>query len=312
MFIDLTVGDKFHLDSVSGKFVGSDKYIKNLVSHLSHEEKEIIKNRVYEVFEYVEYSGLMTILTLADLIKKKDAPFALMPMILNYGKDLRLSHQTAFLYDQSRDVLIFYEPYGTYKKYGIDYKNLFDPLRYILFGRHGKVVTFHKMYGFDIGLQMMIINNNKATTDAYTRELEHIKARYDKLSNSQWRSPTDDNKKFDNTIESIRILGDVEKVALKNGDKKLLLDAYVLFYKYSAKTCVTLTFIDMFFFSRYGVEMIRRFYKDVSMKKYPSVFLIDTFVSILRKTHPKNINYILRILGDINMSNKKIKKILLP
>lgn len=312
LMIELTGADKFQLDAISGKFAGRSKYAERLNIDLPLKEKEQIKSRLHEIFDYVGYSGVVAIWALADLIKKTKTPFVFMPVILNYGRDMRMSHQAALLYDREKNMLVFYEPYGTYEKYGIDYTTLFNPLRYILFGQRGKVFTFHPVYGFTEGLQIMIINQNKKTSDVYARDLESIKKRYDSQTDASWRNPDDDNKKFDNSIESIRIIDDVERVAIRNRDKKLLYDAYMLFYKYSAKTCVTLTFIDMFFFSRYGIEIMQKFYKDVESSKYPSKFLIDTFGSILVKTYPKKSEHIIKSLTDMTKPNKKIIRILLP
>ena len=221
MFIDV-VDDRstFKLSSISSRFINSKKYISSIDCELSSEDKELIKNRVYEVFDYVEYSGIVSMWCLADIVRKNDKPFVFMPMILNYGRDKYLSHQTAFLYDRKNRNFIFYEPYGSYEKYGIDYSSLFDPMHYILFGKQGKTVPFHQLYNFKTGLQTMIIENNKLTKEEYSRELSDIKKRYDNLSGKGWRLPTKENKKFDNTIESIRIIDDVERVAIKNKDKK--------------------------------------------------------------------------------------------
>jgi len=307
MLINFKFGKTFSLERISGEFL-SKAHLNAVVNRvrLSHDEKELIKRRIYEKFELVEFKGIVICWVLADIIKNYERPFALMPLILNYGKDKFLSHQAAFIYDRRSRKLVFYEPYGTYEKYGINYENKFDPLHYILFGSEGTVPTFHKFYKLGLGTQMMIINSNNTHAKEFKSELADIKKRYDTYDNTGWTQPKLENKKFDVSIESMRILDDVEDVALSNKDYQLIEDSYRLFHKWSAKTCVTLTFIDMFFLSRYGVNNLKMFYKNVERHKYPSEFLINTFGNILFEVYGKKLSPVVKMLADVRNSNEVV------
>ncbi len=312
MFIDLRVDKKFHLNRLFGKFIHSADYMKAVAENLSlsKEARDVIKMRCDATFSQVEFGGLCTMWAFADLIKKSREPYVFLPVILNYGKDKNLSHQTAFLYDRKYNQLVFYEPYGTYEKYGINYGDVFNPISYILLGDEKSVSTFHQVHRLGRGTQQSVIEQNKLTADQFKQELGVVKTMYEKISDDPWRQPKPENKSFDLTIESMRILDDVEDAAFDGGDYEMLYKAYMLFYKYSAKTCVTLTFIDMYIFSRYGPRILRKFYEDCGQQKHPSKFLVDTFGGILSKIYGKKLSIILRPLANLQLTNKEVAEIL--
>ena len=55
-----------------------------------------------------------------------------------------------------------------------------------------------------------------------------------------------------------------------------------------------------------ALDTLKKFYADVRSRKRPSEFLINTFGSILVRVYGKKFVPVLRLLGDLKISNKEM------
>jgi len=309
------VNGKFIPWNLRSRFIYSDSEIQLSIidTHvkLSDREKEIIKNRAVRVFPFISWSGLVALWLFASLIKTHSHyPYVVMPIILNYGRDKKLSHQAVFMYDNTGKKMIFYEPYGTYEKYGVDYSQVFDKMNYILTGVNQKTHMFHRLYDLGIGSQMIIINQNNKNKSEFDEALAEIKNIYDKTGAVAWDPPKKYNKEFDHTIESIRILDEIEIVAEKYGAIDLLHMGYDLFHTYSAKICVALTVTELYIFSQKGSAGLKKFYAALSSSHHPSKLAIDMFGQVLKSIYGEKLLLIKSLLSNYKLDNATLAKYL--
>lgn len=200
-----------------------------------------------------------------SIIKDSIADYSLykyyiVSVVLNYGK-VRTNHQASFIFDLQSNICMLYEPYGTYNKYGYDYTHAFGEIPRKL----GFVVTtWHKRNNLDIGLQTLLIRATNQVED-FEYDIRELDAETDYIR--------DENDTEDKTVNSLLLLTTLENEYPRR--LNMLTEAYNLFNKWTAKSCVTLTMVELMLFAK---GEVKNFYDKVRTKKYPSQYINNYFM----------------------------------
>lgn len=288
LYLGLKISDnRYIIDEISSKFLDKEKYTFLIECDITPFEKENIKTKILNNIDFMNYSGVVAMWKFYELIKERNEKYIMMPIILYY-ENSDYSHKAALIYTEKE--LLFYEPYGTFQKFGTSYKNALDSFNSILGVR--KITLFHEKYNLGLGSQTIILNKNN-NNNKFNEELDLINKAF-KLP-----KPSEEDKNFDNTVDSIRIIDTIE-----NNAPHLLENSYLLFNKYSSKTCVTLTFIEMFLLSR-GYDL-KKYLDELAKREYPSYDIITLFDNILCHLYKDKMIDIKKKLSNLKLSNDEI------
>lgn len=177
--------------------------------------------------------------------------YLFIPFLVDYGRNTGIVHQCAFLIDLERGIFIFYEPYGTYSKYGKGYAetmrefvNIYAdvlPRKYTESMRiksHVRFTTFHEMIGRPIGIQSIIMEKNNRRFPEFERQIGEIVARFKSVLPDDLGESSDTGES-DKTVNSLNLLDFLYK------QKHDYSDALSLYNSFSSKNCVSITLIEL-------------------------------------------------------------------
>lgn len=214
--------------------------------------------------------AIYSIATLIKLYRYRNFKYIFIPVVINYGRDSHLLHQTSLIIDISQDQckIIYYEPYGKYSKYGKSYKDavgkLFQCFKgFICFSNEVKYTTYHDMLGITDGIQQILLNKNNIREEEFKKQYSVV---VDKLFkefpnnnftiNSNKPGSNDDE---DKTVKILDILFNTDYFDIDNlNDEKkkiyyeildIILTQYCCF---NSKTCVSITIVEMNKFFKYS------------------------------------------------------------
>jgi hypothetical protein len=208
---------------------------------------------------------LVSLFSIATLIKlyKGISKYLFIPIILNYGINKYLLHQTALIIDISQKHLkfIYYEPYGLYEKYGKSYKSCMGQLFKCFDGFIGDSIsyqTYHDMFDIaGIGIQKLILDSNNANIGEFNTEMnsliDSVNINFPNTIQFDQRSYMINNEELsDKTVYILNILEKIDSLDIskitniqKKNYFKCLNKALKLFYYFSSKTCVSITIVEM-------------------------------------------------------------------
>lgn len=258
---------QFAVKDVYFKFDGSDDTIlKTAIQQYNNEvldcEMTTIYNNLMKQSIDLDIYQLIGVYAIASLIKSYSGreKYSFVPIIIDYGRVSNMVHQTALIVDHERQTFIFYEPYGAYEKYGKSYRNCMQRFFTIfndcgLFSIKGieKSVIYHDLFNQTKGIQSIILEKNNLYADefnaSYQKTLVKLSANFPEYGLAARKSAIGDkdkNIKILDLMFHVERLGDIhmtnEKKALYN---TLLYEILEQFYLYNAKTCVSITLIEM-------------------------------------------------------------------
>lgn len=164
--------------------------------------------------------------------------YLMVPVTLNYGR--KMNHQACYVFDLRRKKCLMYEPYGTYEKFGESY---LGPFGHIPDQCGFRTTTWHREMGVP-GIQTILIEKNKERMAEFERDM---------FERPPLTEEQTEMKKDDGTLETLYLVGHAEE----GGDHQKIAEAYRLFGKYTSKSCVTLTIIDMYLM---GMGIVNQFY----------------------------------------------------
>lgn len=269
--------DQFAVKDVHFKFDNSDELIlKTAIQAHNNEmlswEMKVIYDNLKEQDIDLNITQLIGVYAIAALVKtyKHRERYSFVPVIINYGRNANMVHQTALIIDHKRQTFIYYEPYGAYSKYGKSYRecvqrffNIFTNIK--LFNDstdNVKSVIYHRIFGLPKGIQTIALEKNNACADEanihYAKTLDLLSKNFSKCMSAdeliKLREHTNDDKSSndDKNLKILMLLVQVERLGLKQMTdekallyKKLLHDSLEQFYWYNAKTCVSITLVEM-------------------------------------------------------------------
>jgi hypothetical protein len=153
---------------------------------------------------YAEDIYAASFLALINLYSRQPYKYIYISVIIDYGMNSGLTHQTALIVDVQRGQFLYYEPYGKYEKYGARYSGAIleflqqyrFPDKYYTGGQVGnrgqggnlglgsngnndgsrsnrgtlKYDTWHNYFGLPNGIQTILMHAHNATRDQFETE----------------------------------------------------------------------------------------------------------------------------------------------
>jgi len=236
---------EFKIDSAFYKFADSSDLI--LGQLLQRFNNDVLGERINDIYMNArrsfepDISGMIALCSIAALREIYDTQYIFVPIIIDYNKEGHrgMVHQTGLII--TRDKVLYYEPYGCYKKYGLDYGKAVCKLFGDLFG---KCETYHKNFGLPFGIQQKILNHNNDDSsfeENYSQLLAKIQEVIPNFSVVEIESD-------DKTFKIVKLVGELMNSMRGNDDvclKDLLTTAMTYYCSYNSKTCVSITLVEM-------------------------------------------------------------------
>lgn len=182
-----------------------------------------------------------------------------------YG-DNRLMHKGAIFAFNTKKTILFYDPYGTYSKYGLDY--LQPMIRSLNPGSDIKADKFHNKPEI-LKTQSIILEKNNRRSSEYNALVKSIEPDLDVKDN---RISMHDGKQYreqyDATFSTFELL------------KKITPARIEIFGKYSSKICVTITIVETYHFFNNSLD---EYYKEISVTNNPNEVIMKYLKKITDK-----------------------------
>ena len=280
-FFEPSSDSNFDIENVYNTFLNTDdkvlldalQYHNNSILN-SAEMSNICNNLIKANIKLSEYQkiSVYSIATLIKLHRKKyfskietetiHTRYIFIPVIINYGRDNRLLHQTALIIDISQEHLkfIYYEPYGLYKKYDKSYKTAVKKLFECFNGFMGdKIIytTYHDMLDLtNLGIQQIIMDANNARSGDFELQLSKlIKELNTEFPNENFTGNNNNPEANDESDKTLKVLDTLFKLDRFNIDNlsdekkniyfrclNTILKQYCCF---NSKTCVSITIVEL-------------------------------------------------------------------
>lgn len=197
--------------------------------------------------------------TLLELSKNK--PIFIISAVVNFGKSVYMSHKCCYIIIHSLKIILYYEPYGNYTKYDKNYSqvmlNFFEteiktypPSEKYKMYKEYTLHIYHKYFNLPIGIQQMMINYGDVHVSEFNTEIKRI------LENLRHHNITVDpaDDKVDKTYRLCFLMDAISEyksssnagISLDSKLNAIFKSAFKLYYKYSAKTCVSICLVEMF------------------------------------------------------------------
>ncbi len=180
---------------------------------------------------------------------------------VSYNYSLKFNHQGLCMFLPASNKVLFYEPYGTYKKYNISYVHVLEAVAKQLFPKATFEVFHRAINRFDEGLQIQIVSNNASNQEAFFAKYNAVKDKFRRLFGKEF---VPDPRDPDDPDIAIGVLDLVSKTliesrakwprttAMSDGELQMFTDllasAYTIYGEHCAKTCVTITLVELYHF----------------------------------------------------------------
>lgn len=321
----------FYIKNICNNFLGSgyindyDYKILEQINTLNDEEKLNIDSHYSKLIPQEKHTYFYknhckkNIYTIINLIRMYDSyshtnpkyKYLFIPFILDYSQDIGIVHQCALLVNMEDGIFLFYEPYGTYIKYGHDYsrpiRSYLDIYKDVLPNKYlteengitrVKYNTFHKHFlQRDDGIQNIILtknNNMKNEFDIkYNKLLDDIKINFDDLGQLIQKKIYDNKNPVNNTDYTINILNMLDCFDDYNpkSDKKqyfveLWNTALEIYLYYNSKSCVSITLVEMGYLFD-NINMVDKYKSYVNTDK-PNTILMQDLYNLINELYPEN------------------------
>jgi hypothetical protein len=207
---------------------------------------------------------MISMCSVATLIKLYSSLYSYIyiPVTLDYGRGDNFVHQTSLIIDCSGTIM-YYEPYGLYKKYNKSYvkciRSLFGSLNKVLhdYRRYNiKPVisdTYHSIYNLNEGIQNIIIKKNNSHVvefnTKYNEVLTKIKVYFPKYYHIIKEKVEEEVSFDDKTLPILTLMSQLnnmhvndDKITIYNQIYKTVMEIYC---SLNSKTCVSITLIEM-------------------------------------------------------------------
>jgi hypothetical protein len=210
------------------------------------------------------------------------------PITLDYGTHVR--HQTGVIVEHEQKTILFYEPYGTYKKYDKSYqKVVLNAISPDYIKKNYNITTFHSYFCLS-GIQSKVLQFNNTQCNFFALE-------YELLTKKKY---TPD--KYDNTIQSNSVVASVNSGSIcgEYDYDEATNTALRMFYQYSSKLCVSIAMLEMFVY--FSKDPMQNLYARINESKVtPNHFIISQVWELANGREiytKKSLNN--SIFGDLN------------
>jgi hypothetical protein len=314
----------FEVEGTSFNFLESNSLIMASVIQMSN-NKILTENEMQQINIGLQQKNILIdihhitgVYAVASLLKLYQNQYKniFIPVVLDYGRTHNLVHQCAIIVDTTNGILMFYEPYGKYKKYGKSYEkcikdflHIFTPVLESRFFYHGELnyKTFHQHIGVSDGIQQIMLNMNNSHRGEfeqnYKQLIQEVNAEF---PNNQFEPTSSSPDPSDHTMIVLDLLCNMDRTSIdkipsnkKEKYKELLNRAMEYYYQYNSKTCVSITIVEL-----------NEYFKLVQSET-PVVAGMKKYYSKFNKDEP-NKELMTQIYSMINIFNntKLIKKML--
>lgn len=243
---------------------------------------------------------MRTICSIASMIKryKGKYEYIFIPLIINYGRNDNFVHQTAIVIDLSRGVL-FYEPYGRYKKYKMSYKecvcDFLKPLAHLI---DGVSMSYHDMYSLNIGIQGIIIDRNNERVDEFDKEYKELLTQLQTAYPREFDDVIENDRTDDKTIDVMQLMRKINRMHIGDISRKEYNELYkktlTLYCGMNSKTCVSITMVEMnkFFSITNDIhEELSKFYElfNVSVPNVVLMSKLEPLLNVFKTKYPQEM-----------------------
>lgn len=274
--------DNFYVRDVYCKFSDSkDAILIEALQYHNHqvlneeEMKLIYKNLMDSNIKLDAYQivSIYCIATLIKLYRNQGFKYICIPVVINYGRDSHLLHQTALIIDISdyNCKMIYYEPYGNYSKYGKSYKNAVKTLLncfngFECFVNGVNYTTYHDIFGrYKKGIQQMMIEKNNGNSTIFQAKLNKVLDELKELfPNIDFKKTYDKSNAVDTDDKTVLILGvlsNTDRLNIESLNQEQRQRYLMLFHKllaqyccFNSKTCVSITIVELNDFFKFSQE----------------------------------------------------------
>jgi hypothetical protein len=296
--VNTNLPGNFEVKGASFNFLESKSLIMTDIIQMNN-NKILTENEMQQIYIGLQQKNILTdihhitgIYAVASLLKLYQNQYKniFISVILDYGRTHHLVHQCAIVVDNINGILMFYEPYGKYQKYGKsyakcikDFLHIFTPVLEPRFFYHGELnyKTFHQHIDASNGIQQIILNmNNSHRTEfeqKYKQLIQDINIEFPNSNFEPTNSKPDPN---DHTMVVLDLLCNMDRTFIdeipsnkKEKYKELLNKSLEYYYQYNSKTCVSITIVELneyFKLIQSGTPVV------AGMKQYYSKFTGDT------------------------------------
>jgi len=187
------------------------------------------------------------------------------PATYQYGNN-QLMHKGAIFAFNTKKTILFYDPYGTYSKYGADY--LEPMIRSLKAGSGIKVDKFHNKPEI-LKTQSIVLEKNNRRSSEYNNLVRLIEPDLDTKDN---RVSIHDGKEYreqyDATYSTFKLLKKINPARIE------------IFGKFSSKICVTITIVETYHFFNNSLD---EYYREISATNNPN----EVIMKYLKKISDK-------------------------
>lgn len=237
--------DLFRLDDIHYRFLNVDNnpVLSDVLEPrgLTVQEMRAIEDKTSEISDRSE--SILAMQSIADLFKlylvSNLYKSVIVSTIVNYGVDATMSHQCSIVaLGHPHNVLLFYEPYGLYAKFGIPYKHCLVRLLSIFTESveglsQYRCTGYHEYFMLRQGIQGMMIDQGRMNRDIFLSEYNRIKGIMG--ASEPWKY---ENDEYDSTFAVSTLMSKV------SNSPRFVEDAAVLYGQHSAKTCVSIFLVE--------------------------------------------------------------------
>jgi len=266
--------------------------------------------------------AIYSIATLIKLYKSRGFKYIFTPVVINYGRDNHLLHQTALIIDISGDAckVIYYEPYGKYTKYNKSYRDAVGKLFHCFngfscFKEPVTYTTYHEMLEIQDGIQQILLTKNNLRVGDFEKKLSDIINKLKKefptenfLKNFNEPGAQDTSDKTVAVLDLVFNFDFFDITNLSSEKKKIyyeILDTILTQYCcFNSKTCVSITIVEMDKFFKFSQESNY----DLTIVKSK---MVDMYQLYLTNTYPNNILMTeIYMMLDLFKYSKQIKELM--
>lgn len=199
--------------------------------------EEVLKLHNTKILNKDYPAAIGTVLALyKDYIMSGSHKYMFIPITLNYGRDDGFVHQTGLVAKDG--VIMFYEPYGKYMKYGKSYKKcIVEYLSRFFASFDCETHAYHDYFNIPKGIQTIILENNNANQN-FQRDFDaimsEIKSKYPDFTFKPLADADGDN-----TFAILELLLQFDR------DQEIVEKILECYHNYNSKTCVSITYVEI-------------------------------------------------------------------
>jgi hypothetical protein len=321
-----TIPDNYNISGIKYSFL-EDEYLSYKV--LNHSNRNLNISEINYIQNELSIRNInnakdtLSMCSIASMIKtySQSYSYLIIPIILNYGRGDNFVHQTLLIIDFTGKIM-FYEPYGKYNKYNMDYSrcicNLFKIFGTFLststnYTQYKICDTYHNVYNLDRGIQDIIMQKNNNRFDKFKIQYDEIIKKIqiyfpDENYNKNAISITDDK-----TVNIVRLMSVLNKYDNRNKKKEfnhIYEEAMKLYCGMNSKTCVTITLVEIDYFlgipKKDQEKKLNEFYNKFNVE-VPNNVLMNKLSDLLNVFDENEKKTLLQILKTNNKTTYMCK-----